>query len=1370
MGLPVAARTSWLLPLALVSRFLAAEVNLQHPITDRFGQPLADVDGVFLINEELGVTLDTSLIHTFQDFNVNTGGSANFVLSSDHIQNIVGRVIGTELSRIDGAIQSDATLWLMNPNGFVFFENASFDVNGSLYISSADEVIFSGSDFRLNENTDLQGISLAIGEPVGFGFLPDNPGLLDAELAAIRAELSGGTLSVDLSNAPEVAAEIPQRMMLAGAGIRLGQGTFAPSGPSTSQQTSLELVSIDEPLDLYVDDGLNQLRNADLQSAITRNEFTSEYESVSVISGGALSIRQFSFGNSDGRRAFSNYFLFGNDVQLNTVRFAAGQANLETMPFTSANSTGSVPGVLEISANQLNLESLLFFGGEQNQITNPFSLHAYGRESIQLSGFDSYQNPGASDTKFVFRSEHQLSLSDFNLRLEATENPFFGDRLAYFYGGDSISLYDSTIFISGPLIWPDIPGETIAMIDMQSAGSIAMEAATIEATGLNVAQQDGPPGGILITGSQVDLQDTRLNLNNERVTGNSSPVPGDQPDSMPFQLENTGIPQEDVGDISITASGAITLAPGTEIVTNTEQLGDAGDIRISGASVSLTNAVLRSDTLLENLESGNGGSIVLAAGNGDIVISENSDITSSTFGQGQAGSVTLLATNGAIILHGSGIRSESLSAFEDAGSAGTIELDASSIALDDALVVVSTSSNNPNDGFDAGIVIRATDGDIIIKNDSSEIAELSPPSQEEPTTQENPPGQEQPPSTGEPPMDETPPEEGGDGTIQDGEEVVEAGSSLKGIRAETNGTDAGGSITIENLNGDIYFEGGVVIADSSGPGNAGELVIVANNGTVSLSDGAFFATTSGSSGNAGTINITGHDIHLSDSAVLSDSVKEAVGNAGAIQLTATGGDLLAFTEPSESEPENTQQPGNNNSSNLFNTISSTATGTGNAREIKLSALNGSIELSGWLVKSESIAEVDNTEQAGDAGLVRLDAENITLNQSSVNVTTQSDNVDGNPANIELLATEGSIELGGGLGSNLLANTFGAAPAGNIELNAETSIRLGDFHIRAETESSGSAGNIELLTPGDIVVSTGGQIESSTLDSGTAGTIRILNNGIISMDGSGFEFSTHIATNSEGAGRGGNIEIQGAELLKLNDALIVANASEAGNAGSIAITNIGNAQLFDQAAVQTESLQSGGGNIRIAVRDLLALVAGKLSASAGGDAQGGNVDLTGELMLIDQHSSIEAKAQEGQGGAITLKAKAILRSNSAAIDASSDSGNDGTVEFQVPELDNNAVIVDLSIPVFDVSAFIDRSCEPVAGDGRSSFVIAAQRLGAVTDYYRPSIMPGLSVGLNRTNSVLENLSMGGSHGIHSESYETVGRRIIHNADVFGLGCI
>ena len=86
--------------------------------------------------------VEATCSHSFGDFNVPNNNIANFVNDSGlATSNILGRVTGGNISNIFGnpdAGFGNASLFLMNPAGFLFGPNATVNVGGMVSFTSAD--------------------------------------------------------------------------------------------------------------------------------------------------------------------------------------------------------------------------------------------------------------------------------------------------------------------------------------------------------------------------------------------------------------------------------------------------------------------------------------------------------------------------------------------------------------------------------------------------------------------------------------------------------------------------------------------------------------------------------------------------------------------------------------------------------------------------------------------------------------------------------------------------------------------------------------------------------------------------------------------------------------------------------------------------------------------------------------------------------------------------------------------------------------------------------------------------------------------------------------------------------------------------------
>jgi filamentous hemagglutinin family protein len=133
-----------------------------------------------------GETRGDNLFHSFQDFSVGTGNEA-FFNNADSISNIFSRVTGGNISDIDGVIRANgsANLFLINPAGIIFGENASLNIGGSFYGSSASSILFEEGEFSA---ADLDNPPLlTVNAPIGLGFR-DNPGDIVNRIGTTKPE------------------------------------------------------------------------------------------------------------------------------------------------------------------------------------------------------------------------------------------------------------------------------------------------------------------------------------------------------------------------------------------------------------------------------------------------------------------------------------------------------------------------------------------------------------------------------------------------------------------------------------------------------------------------------------------------------------------------------------------------------------------------------------------------------------------------------------------------------------------------------------------------------------------------------------------------------------------------------------------------------------------------------------------------------------------------------------------------------------------------------------------------------------------------------------------------------------------------------
>lgn len=152
-----------------------------------------------------GAIRGSNLFHSFKEFNIDKGESVYFS-NPDAIENVLTRVTGQNPSQIFGklGVLGNANLFLINPNGIIFGENAKLDIGGSFVGSTADNIKFAdGTEFNA-VNPSANPI-LTISVPLGLQY-GSNPGNIEVRgTAALKLQvpdskslaLIGGNIKLD---------------------------------------------------------------------------------------------------------------------------------------------------------------------------------------------------------------------------------------------------------------------------------------------------------------------------------------------------------------------------------------------------------------------------------------------------------------------------------------------------------------------------------------------------------------------------------------------------------------------------------------------------------------------------------------------------------------------------------------------------------------------------------------------------------------------------------------------------------------------------------------------------------------------------------------------------------------------------------------------------------------------------------------------------------------------------------------------------------------------------------------------------------------------------------------------------------------------
>jgi len=286
------------------------------------------------------------------------------------------------------------------------------------------------------------------------------------------------------------------------------------------------------------------------------------------------------------------------------------------------------------------------------------------------------------------------------------------------------------------------------------------------------------------------------------------------------------------------------------------------------------------------------------------------------------------------------------------------------------------------------------------------------------------------------------------------------------------------------------------------------------------------------------------------------------------------------------------------------------------------------------------------------------------------------------------------------GAQIVANTFGAGNAGNLQVTAaDIEIRgysqSGPSSLQSSSEvrpigplpsGSGSGGNLSIRTD-RLTLSNVGQIAVSTKSPNPAGSLTITATEAIELSGEDVVGRSGLfASAINSSGTGGIINIKTPQLTIAEGATINASntpsfdsprtISGTGPAGSI-IVAAENIALRDGSLITADTVAGNRSNISLSSNTLTLREGSRITTNALGSATGGNVTLNTSALVAVENSDITANSTSNFGGRVFIEANAIVGTefreqvtSGSDITASSELGEEfsGTVEIEIPKED------------------------------------------------------------------------------------------------------
>lgn len=447
---------------------------------------------------------------------------------------------------------------------------------------------------------------------------------------------------------------------------------------------------------------------------------------------------------------------------------------------------------------------------------------------------------------------------------------------------------------------------------------------------------------------------------------------------------------------------------------------------------------------------------------------------------------------------------------------------------------------------------------------------------------------------------------------------------------------------------------------------SGDIEITAQS--LSSSNAGNIAAITFGAGEAGNITINTDDFVLNNSEFVSVVELGATGNGGdinvitrSLSLSAVSG-LVAVTLDSG-------QAGNVNilasesisldDSQMASFVNPGATGQG-----------GDLNLNTQSLLISNGAQINaNTLGLGNAGQVQINAsDSVVLESISANGTVsgvfsnvfnerdEAGNIigltEGNGGNIDITTRSLSVLNG----AQINASTEGIGDAGDIDLTATSILVRGTgfdsfqnvvspSSIVSEVlfDANGAGGNIR-LTAANLEASDGGQISASTDGFGNAGslTLNIADSVTLTGENSGLFADTFAGS----SGNGGSIFLTSRQILLQDRASIAVGSEGFGIGGNIQIA--GNSLfLNNRSLISAQTASTTGGNITLNLADTIVLRRASEISTTAGTAQaggnGGNITIDTDFLatVASENSDITANAFQGQGGNISITAIGVF---------------------------------------------------------------------------------------------------------------------------------
>ena len=605
-----------------------------------------------------GTTVGTNLYHSFAQFDVGTGDIAQFqtaaLIPNPAMLNILGRITDTNPSIIFGTIDSatyypGASLFLMNPHGFLFGPNATVNVAAMVAFTTADYL-------RLVDNARFEAIpgtqdALLSTFPVAaFGFLGSNPSAISIQGSTLSVQTGqslqfvGGSHGFTYTNPDtDAMASVADGVTMTGASLsasggQIGVASLASPG-EIFNQTMVAGPNING--ETFTDHGL-----ISMSGGATLNVSDNGGGTIRILSGQFVMDNAFlvanTTGSSDGMPVAVSLNVSGDIAITDRSAISARTSNTGRggdVDITSATlflSGGSRIGTQTSGTGQagdmtITVSDMVSLGGTDN-LENPTRIESETVASGRSGSIDLVASTVTLDNQAVIRTQAAADGAAGNITLHV-ENLLINN-------GGRIENTGSEFAPSGN-------------INVTATDTITLSGNKSDIENRN--EGFGGTGTITLDTNNLVMSDRARVLNSTLF---SLPAPGDS-------------------QLSVQAHNSINMTTGSEIrVFNFS--GDAGGLNLSAKTINLSNAAKITSVTSAD---GNAGTITIQGlglatpAQSVLIDGSGSGIFTDTQGTGEGGAIFVNA-NSVTLTHGATVSASSTGQIENPGDAGNIDITA----------------------------------------------------------------------------------------------------------------------------------------------------------------------------------------------------------------------------------------------------------------------------------------------------------------------------------------------------------------------------------------------------------------------------------------------------------------------------------------------------------------------------------------------------------------------------------------------------------------------------------------------------------------------------------------------------------------------